>query len=236
LEILQVKCPKCSYEWKYKGRSRYYVTCPQCRKQFNIRYLTLRIEERERAKQLAEEKRIQKIARLEELTKTFDFSKTKKESFQNTHDDLDQITKTSGLYYFYDHNDVLLYVGKSDLLKYRILVHRHFNDCLGGKRYYRKMGEGRTEEERAILEKSFKRFVRRYRGMLHPIVIDYIFHRVKKIRTEELPKEYTELEEMRMIQELKPLSNHETACDEYYTIANIDYLEEEDVPEDVQFM
>ena len=236
LEILQVKCRKCSYEWEYKGRSRYYVTCPQCRKHFNIRYLTLRIEERERAKQLAEEKRIQKITKLEELTKTFDFSKTKKESFQNTHDDLDKITKTSGLYYFYDHNDVLYYIGKSDLLKYRVLDHRYLNDRLRGMRYYRKMGVGRTQEDIAILEKSFKIFARRYGMMLNPIVIDYIFHRVKKIKTEELPKEYTELEEMRMIQELKPLYNHETACDEYYTIANIDYLEEEDVPEDVQFM
>lgn len=162
----------------------------------------------------------------------------KLDSFQNTRDDVERITKTSGLYYLYDQNDVLLYVGKSDSLIYRIREHRHLNDFLRGTRYYRKMGEGRTEEERVILEKSFKRFVRspRYRSMVNPIVIDYIFHRVKKIKIQELPKESTKSEEKRIILELKPLYNHETACDEYYPISNINFLEEEDVPEDVQFM
>jgi len=159
-------------------------------------------------------------------------------SFQNTRDDVEKITKTSGLYYLYDQNDVLLYVGKSDSIIYRIRDHRNLNEFFRGSRYYRKMGEGRTEEERTILEKSYKRFVSsaRFWSMAHPIVIDYIFHRVKKIKIQELPKERTKSEEKRIILELKPLYNHETACEEYYPIANIRYLEEEDVPEDVQFM
>jgi len=160
------------------------------------------------------------------------------DSFQNTRDDVENITKTSGLYYLYDQNNVLLYVGKSDGLIYRIREHRHLNDYFRGIRYYRKMGEGRTEEERSILEKSFKRFVGKtmFLSMMNPIVIDYIFHRVKKIKIQELPKESTKSEEKRIILELKPLYNHETACDEYYLISNIHFLEEEDVPEDVQFM
>ena len=160
------------------------------------------------------------------------------DSFQNTDDDVEKITKNSGLYYLYDQNDVLLYIGKSDRLIQRIRSHRNLNDYFRGMRYYRKMGEGRTELECAILEKSFKRFVRsaRFWSLMNPIVIDYIFHRVKKIKIRELSKEHTESEEKRIILELKPLYNHETACDEYYPISNIHYLEEEDVPEDVRFM
>jgi len=221
LEILQVKCRKCSYEWEYKGRSRYYVTCPQCRKHFNIRYLTLRIEERERAKQLAEEKRIQKIARLEELTKTFDFSKIEKESFQNTYDDLEKIPKTSGLYYFYDGDERLLYIGKAGAgrLRNRVGEHRSHNDFLRKIEYYQRIKMSKNYEPNKNFERNLYQSLRYLgRTMPYPLAIDQVFHRTKRIEIEEIPVELIKSREKEMILKLKPLFNRETACDEYYSI------------------
>jgi ssDNA-binding Zn-finger/Zn-ribbon topoisomerase 1 len=31
-----MKCPKCKKVWNYKGKSEYYVTCPQCHKNVKI--------------------------------------------------------------------------------------------------------------------------------------------------------------------------------------------------------
>ena len=28
---MKVKCLKCSYEWDYTGKSKYYAQCPMCR-------------------------------------------------------------------------------------------------------------------------------------------------------------------------------------------------------------
>ena len=32
---MKVKCPKCNYEWEYKG-NRNYACCPKCYRQFRI--------------------------------------------------------------------------------------------------------------------------------------------------------------------------------------------------------
>ncbi len=32
-----LKCPHCGHVWDYKGRSKYYVTCPVCRYRVNIK-------------------------------------------------------------------------------------------------------------------------------------------------------------------------------------------------------
>ena len=34
---MKLKCPKCKHEWKYKGKSEYYVTCPHCYNKINIK-------------------------------------------------------------------------------------------------------------------------------------------------------------------------------------------------------
>jgi len=34
---MKIKCPKCDYEWDYKGKSKYYLSCPRCR-YGNIKY------------------------------------------------------------------------------------------------------------------------------------------------------------------------------------------------------
>jgi len=27
---MKLKCKKCKHDWNYKGKSKYYATCPQC--------------------------------------------------------------------------------------------------------------------------------------------------------------------------------------------------------------
>ena len=36
---MEIKCPKCKHEWNYKGKSKHYLTCPECYKKINIRKL-----------------------------------------------------------------------------------------------------------------------------------------------------------------------------------------------------
>ena len=31
-----MKCPKCGYEWEYKGKSDFYISCPRCRSNINL--------------------------------------------------------------------------------------------------------------------------------------------------------------------------------------------------------
>jgi len=34
---MKLKCPKCGYEWDYKGRMTYYATCPNCKRPVRIK-------------------------------------------------------------------------------------------------------------------------------------------------------------------------------------------------------
>ena len=29
-------CPKCGYDWEYKGKSNFYISCPRCRSNINL--------------------------------------------------------------------------------------------------------------------------------------------------------------------------------------------------------
>lgn len=31
-----MKCPKCEYEWEYKGKSQYWICCPRCKHQQKV--------------------------------------------------------------------------------------------------------------------------------------------------------------------------------------------------------
>ena len=33
---MKIKCKKCNHEWEYKGKSKFYVTCPQCYVKINL--------------------------------------------------------------------------------------------------------------------------------------------------------------------------------------------------------
>ena len=34
---MKMICPKCGYEWMFKGDSEYYASCPRCRKNINLK-------------------------------------------------------------------------------------------------------------------------------------------------------------------------------------------------------
>jgi len=158
------------------------------------------------------------------------------DSFQNTYDDLEKIPITSGLYYFYDSDENLLYIGKSVRLKSRVEQHRFLNDYHRELRYYRIMEMSKTKEQSAILERNIFRVSHRLMLMLSPLVIDWIFHRTKRIEIEEIPVELIKSRESEVIFERRPLFNHETACDEYYKMAAIPFIDIDELPEDVQYM
>jgi len=143
------------------------------------------------------------------------------ESYKNDFEELKKIPQTSGLYYFYDENDDILYIGKADNLHSRTLAHFH-NHSL-----YREMGffikilnsKGFSIME---MEKMPKELLDiwdnfRERESKHSIlVIDSKFNKVKRIEIEEMPKESTESKENEMIQKYEPPLNFETATDEYF--------------------
>ncbi|MGI0083045.1 MAG: GIY-YIG nuclease family protein [Nitrosopumilaceae archaeon] len=72
-----------------------------------------------------------------------------KKSFKNTEEDRDKLPYTSGIYYFYDENDNLLYLGKAKKFKSRINDH-HKNNLMDreGKFYLRIQRAKNTEHER----------------------------------------------------------------------------------------
>lgn len=36
---MKIKCQRCKYEWEYKGKSKWYTSCPKCRTSINVRKL-----------------------------------------------------------------------------------------------------------------------------------------------------------------------------------------------------
>jgi Zn finger protein HypA/HybF involved in hydrogenase expression len=33
---MKIKCYKCNHEWEYKGKSKNYITCPDCYRKIRI--------------------------------------------------------------------------------------------------------------------------------------------------------------------------------------------------------
>jgi len=117
-----------------------------------------------------------------------------KKSFENIEEDLKKLPYTSGIYYFYDKDNKLLYIGKAKKLNSRIWEHRENNLFDREGKFYLKIqkekGFHSREEWPEALDAAFKDFQIRY--MFHhqrPIVIDMIFHRIKRIEIEEMPHE-----------------------------------------------
>jgi tRNA(Ile2) C34 agmatinyltransferase TiaS len=34
--LVKLRCPHCGHVWDYKGKSKYYATCPRCMYKVNI--------------------------------------------------------------------------------------------------------------------------------------------------------------------------------------------------------
>jgi len=142
------------------------------------------------------------------------------QSFQ-THEELERIPNTSGLYYFYDQNDKLLYIGKAKNLHSRIFGHHNCYDFHREGMFFRKILISKgllakvREEWPKDLADSFSDFELRGLSKIKPHVIDYVFNKIKRIEVEEMPHELTKSKEKEMILKLKPLLNHETNSEEY---------------------
>ena len=140
-------------------------------------------------------------------------------SFRNSHEDLIKIPNHSGLYYFYDKNDNLLYIGKAKNLKSRIRSHKICNDKAREGAFLSKMMKlDLSIESKEILNEALRDFQFRCMGTISPVAMDFVFHRTTKIMIEEMSHELTERREFEMINELRPSFNSETACDEYYEL------------------
>jgi len=144
-------------------------------------------------------------------------------SYKNDFEELKEITQASGLYYFYDEYGDILYIGKANVLRSRVLAHYH-NHSL-----YREMGffvkilksKGLSIKDENLpkeLSDIWDNFRDREDSNQRMIVIDFILNRVKRIDIEETPKELTESKEKEMIQKYEPPFNFETACAEYFEI------------------
>lgn len=142
------------------------------------------------------------------------------QSFQ-TPEELERIPNTSGLYYFYDQNDKLLYIGKANNLKSRMSMHSNAYCMHKEGMFFRKilLSKGLLakvrEEWPKDLADSVSDFEFRGMGKTKPLVIDYVFNKIKRIEVEEMQSELTKAKERENIQKFKPLLNYETNSEEY---------------------
>ena len=146
------------------------------------------------------------------------------QTFQNVKEDLEKIPKTSGLYYFYDKDDKIMYVGKAKNLHSRTFLHLKSYHFHREGRFLGKIIDSKDlllvdeEDWPKELWHSWRRFQIKSWSQIRPRVIDYIFQKVKRIEIEEIPHELTKSKESEMIKKLKPPFNHETASKEYYRL------------------
>jgi len=134
--------------------------------------------------------------------------------------EIEKIPRKSGIYYFFDKDNQLLYVGKAQNLYWRTDKHikdfRKYEDVKEALEFfYSKYSiqdiikfEGEQKINYDLISASYK----------SGNIIDKILDRVKKIEVEELKEEEVEQKEKELIQSLKPPFNSQTACEEYYKI------------------
>jgi len=144
--------------------------------------------------------------------------------FKNTHEELEKIPKVSGLYYFYDKNDNLLYIGKAKNLHARIFEHHGCYLYHREGMFFRKImiSKGLLYKDEEEWPKEFLKSWRHFQvngfSMTQLVVIDYIFNKVKKIEIEEMLHKLTKSKEKEMILKFKPPFNYQTASEEYYRL------------------
>jgi len=144
-------------------------------------------------------------------------------SYKNDFDELKKIPRTSGIYYFYDENDNSLYIGKANILHSRIFAHFHEHSLFRQMGFFVKMIEskGFSIKDKENLPKELLNIwddLCEKCWSSSPIVIDWVFDKVKRIEIEEMPKELTESKENELIYEFQPTYNSETHSEEYYKL------------------
>lgn len=147
-----------------------------------------------------------------------------KQSFNNNVEELNKIPNTSGLYYFYDENGKIQYVGKAKNLKSRIRGHYNLNRFHREAMFLRKMiiSKGfqlhKRDQWSEELENAWRNFEFKMMGKINMVVIDYMFHKIIRIEIEEIVHELTKSKETETIKKLTPPFNYQTASDEYYRL------------------
>ena len=144
--------------------------------------------------------------------------------------EIEKIPRKSGIYYFFDKDNQLLYIGKAVDLHFRLIEHVDS---------YRNHEEGKKILSYVFYKYSIPEILKfdtaqrtRYdvaNAMYKEgIVIDKILNRVKKVKIEEYQKEENKQKEKELIQSLKPPFNSQTACEEYSKIGkDFDVFERE---------
>lgn len=151
-----------------------------------------------------------------------------------------EFPKTSGLYYFYDIDDKLLYIGKASNLQLRMRTHSHsFWAVTQFKKgielcdlFIHNFEEGDADSE---LYQKIKRFEVNQRIRISfdfaPVNIDYVLDKVDRVRILELNKEeMTELEN-KEIERFSPPYNYESMdplyeeAREYFDELSADFYE-----------
>jgi len=145
-------------------------------------------------------------------------------SFKNTEEALDKLpTNASGLYFFYDFNHRLLYVGRAKNLKSRIRMHEVASDVHRELRFYRRIvsskGYSSEKDFPELLRDAMRDFEFRAMSKLDYGVIDMIWEKIATIEIEEMPFALAKQKEKEKIQELLPPFNFQTASDEYFQVS-----------------
>ena len=142
-------------------------------------------------------------------------------SFTPNREEFKKIPQTTGLYYFYDENDEILYIGRAKILRTRIASHLWNYYIHKEGMFLRKItlskgyDFGGKEEFPKELKEAWSDFKDRAETCMNMIVFDKIFDRTKRIEIEEIPEELYKSKEKKMIQKFKPPFNFETRSDEY---------------------
>lgn len=105
-----------------------------------------------------------------------------KRSFKNTNEGLRKIPRTSGVYYFYDKDDKIYYVGKAKVLRSRIRGHGNNNDRVREAKFFRNMLQTNlSPESKQELDKAIREFESRGMSKIKPVVVDFVFDQVTRI-------------------------------------------------------
>ena len=140
-------------------------------------------------------------------------------SFKNIPEEIEKIPMTSGLYYLYDSDEVLMYIGRAKSLRSKIREHRDLNSWIVNMGFsWEKYEKEFSKENRNLLHEKAMEVSYDLGSKPIPLVIDIIFDRVKTIEIEEMDFGVSKTREIERILELQPMYNHETASEEYYEI------------------
>jgi len=143
-------------------------------------------------------------------------------TFENDFEELEKIPRTSGLYYFFDEEDKIIYIGRASNLHSRVFMHYHNHSLYREIGFFVKMLElkGLSIKEKENLPKDlldiWYNFEEREFAHSTMLVIDFNYDKVKRIEIEEVPKELKNSKEKEMILKFEPIYNSETGSEEYH--------------------